>query len=163
MDKEDILADEELLIRDGGEMPEVTFHSSLNYLTHDDDGPRLILNSDDIRRLKKAVVHGYKQIILRDLTPDNRDKGLYRGLERCCLNWQRLENFCRREALDLKEVRREVSEFLKRFMSIEVKEVIEGQRPSSINCRPDDIHCLCENLRIDPKEFPDGWQKLCVG
>ena len=36
--KLELLADEELIIRDGGEMPEVTFHNSLYYLTKDHDG-----------------------------------------------------------------------------------------------------------------------------
>lgn len=161
MDKDAILYDEELLIIDGGEMPEVAFHSSLHYLTKDPYGPHIPVNSADLLRLKKAVVQGYRNIILRDISPDNRDKGLYRGLNRCCINWQRLRQFCLREHLGLEKERCEIGLVLKKFMSKEVAEVLKGQRLSSINCAPDDIHCLCQNLNLDVTEFPEGWQEIC--
>lgn len=161
MNKDEILADEELIVRDGGEIPEVTYHSSVFYLTEDEDGPQLSLNGEEMRRLKQAVIQGYRAIIIRDLIPDNRDKGLYRGLGRCCVNWQRLKKFCGRENFDLEPVRIEMGLLLKKFMGQEVAEVNTGSRHSSINCDPDDINCLCEHLLVDTAELPEGWRDLC--
>ena len=98
MKKEDLLTDEVLIIEESGEMPEVAYHGTIYYLTRDPDGPSLTLDAQDHIPLKKAVIQRYMTIMIRDLTPDNRSKSLYRGLERCICNWQRLKLFSTREA-----------------------------------------------------------------
>lgn len=162
MDKIALLADEELLIRDGGEMPEVTFHSSIYYLTEDAEGPQINLNDDDLKYLKQAVIKGYSRIILRDLEPENRDQGHYRGLERCRVNWQRLARFCACEQLDVEGPRGEIIAALKNFMIREVAEVREGLRCSSVNCSSQAISSLLDNLGLGPDELPEGWQNICL-
>lgn len=161
MNKVDLLADEELIIVDGGEIPEVTFHSSLYYLTEDRDGPQIDLDREDLLRLKKAVIGCYKRIMLRDLTLENRDKGLYRGLERCRLNWQRLIKFCHNESLDYEHVREDIVRSLKKFLAIEVTEVCAGRRASSINCSDELLDEFFNNLKLAPDELPKGWRKIC--
>lgn len=162
MDKVFLLADEELIIRNGGEMPEVTFHSSLFYLTKDLEGPQITLDSQDLLRLKKAVIQGYRKIILRDLEPANRDQGFYRGLERCRINWLRLERFCAYEELNLDGFRLEIITALKNFLAREVSETQKGLRSSSINCSVAKLASLSDRLGLDPAELPDGWQHICL-
>ncbi|MCK4838975.1 MAG: hypothetical protein KAS94_09220, partial [Desulfobulbaceae bacterium] len=81
------LADELLLVRHSGEIPEVALHGSIFFLTRDPNGPTIEITPAELLLLKKMVVSRYQEIIHRDLDPNNRDKGLYRGLGRCIINW----------------------------------------------------------------------------
>ena len=80
IDKKSLTAEEVFVVLHSGEIPEVTFHESLYYLTEDAEGPGLQTKNDDVFPLKQAVVKRYRVIILRDLDPGNRDKRIYRGL-----------------------------------------------------------------------------------
>lgn len=162
MNKVAILADEVLIIRDGGEMPEVTFHSCLYYLTKDGEGPHISLDQDDLLQLKEAVIQGYLRIILRDLSLENRDLGHYRGMERCRVNWQRLSRFCACEQLNLEDIRERVSGALLTFMECEVAEVCNGLRCSSVNCSSEALSSLVESLLLRDDDLPDGWQNICL-
>ncbi len=156
-----MLADEELIIRDGGEMPEVTFHSCLFYLTKDAEGPQIRLDEEDLLQLKEAVLQGYHRIILRDLLPENRDQGFYRGLERCRLNWQRLARFCECEQLEIEGLRGQIIVALKNFMLLEVAEIRAGIRCSSVNCSAQALSSWLDNLGLESEELPTGWQNIC--
>jgi hypothetical protein len=162
MDKVALLADEELMIQNGGEIPEVTFHNSLFYLTQDAEGPQIRLDQEDLLQLKKAVLQGYKRIILRDLLPENRDQGFYRGLERCRVNWLRLSRFCEMEQLEIENIRRKIIAALKNFMAREVLEIREGLRSSSVNCSVRALSSLLDNLGLEPDELAPGWQNICL-
>ena len=85
-DKKTYIAEEAFVVLHSGEIPEVTYHESIYYLTEDVEGPGLQLNIDDVFPLKQAVIKRYRAIILRDIDPGNRDKGLYRGMARCVAN-----------------------------------------------------------------------------
>jgi hypothetical protein len=161
MNKIEILADEELIIRDGGEIPEVTFYSSIYYLTEDPNGPIISLSEDDLVPLKKAVVHCYRKIMLRDLFLENRDKGLYRGLERCRLNWERLVKFCRSEHLDFGKEKEDIRKALKKFLRCEIAEVDKKLRQSSINCSKQALLGFCNQLGLENTDLPDNWQDVC--
>ena len=76
MDKKAYIAEEAFMVLHSGEIPEIALHSSLYYLTEDPEGPGLILTAADILPLKQEVVKRYQEIILRDLEPKNRDKGI---------------------------------------------------------------------------------------
>ncbi len=136
----EIIADEIIIIETSGEMPEVAFHGSVYYLTTDDEGPGLTLAAGDLLKLKIAVVEGYRRIIIRDLMLENRDKGLYRGLRRCAVNWERLANFCQREGMQFNGIAKEVAELLAEFLQGEINDIQQG-RQICINCS---ARCLCE-------------------
>lgn len=155
-----LLDDEVLIIEDGGEMPEVTMHSCLYFLTRDPDGPQTCLTAPDLLRLKQAVVMGYRRIIIRDLTPENRDKGHYRGLARGAVNWQRLVRFCGREGLDPTPVAAEVRELLGRFLLLEWDEVRHEGKGSCINCSDQELIAFCGEVGFDSAALPQGWQGL---
>ncbi|MCK5544700.1 MAG: hypothetical protein KAI35_05750, partial [Desulfobulbaceae bacterium] len=101
MKKEDYLEEEAIIVRNSGEIPEITYHGSIYYLTKDPEGPGLTLDNEDLSRLKNEVVERYRNILLRDMILENRDKGLYRGLARSIANWRRLYEFSRQEERDI--------------------------------------------------------------
>jgi hypothetical protein len=162
-DKQTHIAEEAFMILHAGEIPEVTFHSSLYYLTEDPDGPGLDLHADDILPLKQAVGKRYRAIILRDLESQNRDKKFYRGLVRCAVNCQRLLKFCTRENMDCAAIRAETAAALQIFLQQEVVEVESRKRLSSINCSQAEIENLASSLGLLANDLPEGWQRLCPG
>jgi len=146
-ERTELLAEETLIIRHSGEIPEIAFHGSLYYLRHDPQGPGLDLTTEEIELLRQEVLARYRKIILRDLDPQNRDKSLYRGLKRCICNWERLEKFCRRQSLPVGEaLRLEVARALAFFLSQEESEVRAGLRSSSINCDPQELQDFVRKL-----------------
>ena len=160
-DKEKYIAEEIFVVKHSGEIPEVTFHESLYYLTEDPEGPGLQLNCDDIPSLKQSAVKRYKVIILRDLDSENRHKSLYRGLARCLVNWQRLLKFCTREKIDFQKIRDEVANAFKEFFNKEIADVQCGRRNSCINCSHKEIEVLIISLGLSVGDLPEGWQELC--
>lgn len=160
MNKQDFLADEVLMIADGGEMPEVAFNSSLYYLTRDEDGPKLQLSKDDLLPLKEAVVQRFSFIILRDLQPENRTKSIYRGLARSSANWFRLWGYCQREELSSDGVRTEAGRDLAVFLSVELRDVCEGGGASCINCSRVELEEYAGSLGLELDAVAPGWSNL---
>jgi hypothetical protein len=146
-ERTELLTEETLIIRHSGEIPEIAFHGSLYYLGQDPHGPGLDLAAEEIELLRQAVLARYREIILRDLNPENRDKPLYRGLQRCICNWERLEKFCRRQSLPVCEtLRLSVAGALDLFLRQEEREVQAGSRTSSINCGPEELQNFVRKL-----------------
>ena len=161
-DKEEILDEEILIIRHSGEIPEITFHSSLYYLSHDPEGPHLVLTAEDLTLLREPVIKRYREIMLRDLDPDNRDKSIYRGVKRCIFNWDRLGKFCRREKLPVsKNLRQEITSALNAFLHREALEVKEGLRVSCINCSNEELLQFAEQIDLALPKLPDNLEQLC--
>lgn len=161
LDLEEILAEERLLILHSGEIPEIAYHSSLLYLSEDEDGPKLNLKEIDLTPLKEAVFERYKKIMLRDLNPRNRDKSIYRGVARSYVNWQRLKRFAQKEGLDISLARKEAAEALSNFLYNEVEEVGSGARNSSINCSYEEVVQFWKELGLPADELPKGLKKIC--
>jgi len=158
--KEELLADEVLMIEDGGEMPEVALNSSLYYLSQDPDGPQLKLCAEDVWPLKNAVVRRYGTIILRDLQPENRTKSIYRGLARSLANWFRLLKYCQQEGVSCRQVQAEAGEHLVHFLGVEWRDVCEGRAESCVNCRRWELEDFAESLGVDLDVQAKGWQGL---
>lgn len=161
-DQEAYIDEEAFMILHSGEIPEVTFHSSLYHLTEDPEGPGLTLDENDVLALKKAVVERYRAIILRDLDPSNRDKSIYRGLARCAANWLRLLKFCTRENMELDVIRSETAAALQNFLRLELDDVQSGKRLPSINCSYSEVENLAADLGIEPGEMPEGWREILL-
>jgi len=155
------LADELLIVRHSGEIPEVALHGSLHFLTCAPDGPALVLSETEVRALKGMVVERYREIIQRDLEPANRDLTLFRGLTRAAVNWRRLEKFCRQEGLALEELREETRQGLLAMVRQEVAEVALGLRTPSINCPAEELRRFAKAVALNPSELAPGWETLC--
>ena len=160
-EREYILEEELLLVRHSGEIPEVALHASLHYLCEDADGPRFILADEELRPLQEAALARYREIILRDLDPANRDRSLFRGIRRAITNWQRCCRFVENTGQSNDDFRRVVAEALQQYLWQEVREVRSGQRGQSVNCPAAALLSFARDLGLDQTELPDGWPSLC--
>lgn len=161
--KKNILSEEAFLILHSGEIPEVAYHSSIHYLTKDPEGPLLNIEPQDLISLEEAVVQRYRTIILRDLTPGNRDRSVYRGLKRCAANWRRLVNFPDKRSIDISSIRMEVADALKDFLRQEIMDVSSGKRNTCINCSYSVLTELAYGLGLSRDDLPTRVEMLCTG
>ncbi len=91
---------------------------------------------------------------------ENRDKGLYRGLERCAANWDRVVGFCERENLDISELAEEVCKGVKYFFNAEVNDVISLGKSTCINCTVETLGDFFNKVGVDPASLPKEWKRL---
>lgn len=156
-----VLEDELFMVRQSGEIPAVAFHGALHYLGADPEGPGLVLTASERGALAGQAVRRYREILLRDLLPENRDQPQYRGLARCAMNWERCCLFCRQEGLDVKVLRGEVAQALIAFLRQESDEVKAGSRLSSITCTAATLGRLAAQLGLAETDLSPGWETLC--
>ncbi len=160
-ERELILEEEWLMVRDSGEIPEIALHSTLHYLCHDPEGPRIALSAEELDTLYSAVGQRYLEIILRDLIPDTRFLSMYRGVARAIVNWKRLSRFCLRVQLDTDEFIPVVSQALQRLIEVECQERAEGrQEKSGFNCSGKELCLFLDSLEIKKSSLPVGWEEL---
>jgi hypothetical protein len=159
-----MLEEEAFMILHSGEIPEIAYHSAIYYLTEDPDGPGVSLEEigeEGIECLKAAVVARYRLIILRDINPANRDKRIYRGVQRAAVNWRRLKSFAAREAVEIGQIRLEVASALDSFLAQELTDVSSGRRESSINCTDDILFGFIAEVGLSTSNLPHGIGRLC--
>lgn len=161
-DKNFLIEEEMIIVRNSGEIPEIAYHGSLYYLSKDPEGPKIELTANDLYKLKNQVVARYKEIMLRDLTPENRDKSIYRGLKRTIINWNRLCTFCKREKHHKKGVQKEIAGALQSFLHQEMADIKNGSRKPCINCSGKHLDNFIKELGIDLCSLPKGWQEICL-
>ena len=111
-----ILEEETFILRDSGEIPEIALHSTLHYLTEDEEGPEMVLTGDELKLMQDAALFRYREIVLRDLDPANRDLRIYRGVCRTIYNWQRMQDFCKRIRRDDSSFKNTVGQALVDFL-----------------------------------------------
>jgi hypothetical protein len=160
-ERESLLAEETLIVRHSGEIPEIAFHASLYYLGEDPAGPQLMLTEAELGALRQQVVARYREILLRDLNPENREAPIYRGLKRCIFNWKRLGKFCERQAMTAEDIRQETGEALRRFLLQEAGEVKAGLRQSCLNCTKEELAAFAGEIGLLPEQIPEGIEGLC--
>ena len=156
-----ILEEEIIILRDSGEIPEIAFHSTLHYLTEDTEGPAMVLTGEELELLQDAALSRYREIVLRDLNPENRDLGIYRGVRRSIYNWQRMQDFCKRIGRNCSFLKKTAGAALVRFLEQELADVRSGRRSSSVNCSAEQLLGFAVLLDVDPDSLPGDWQKLC--
>jgi len=157
-DRQVLLDNEWHAVRDSGEIPEVAYHSSLYYLTRDENGPRLQLSDDEIDRLLDAAKCRYRDIILRDMKPENRGKPAYRGLKRSIENWRRFTVFHERYKVELIALQREAATALQAFLT---SEIADGVFPSAwLNCSFQELLAFARDLGLLRHNLPEHIDKL---
>ncbi len=115
--RDEVRDEVELILKEGGEIPEVAFWNSYFYLTKEPpEGLGFELKPEELRALKEAVIERYMTIIERDLTAENIDKSLYRGPERAEVNFKRLKSFLEREGFRVEPYRQRVVVLAERFL-----------------------------------------------
>ncbi len=161
-ERKHILSEEALIIRHSGEIPEVAYHNSLYHLTADPEGPGMELSPEELSLLKQAVTERYEWIIMRDINPENRNRRIYRGLERCAINWYRLKAFCKKEGFRINDIRKRVAASLKKFLAREMDDIKSGKRQNtSINCSYYTLVRLAEDMAMSEDDLPKGIKDLC--
>ncbi len=160
-DRESLLEEEIIILRNSGEIPEITLHSSIYYLEEDDEGPQIKLCEEELHQLYDAALARAREIVLRDLNPDNRNLSLYRGLARSIANWHRLQGFCCRINRQCPEFKDSVSQALLSFIEREYQDTQLSLCTSSVNCTADALISFCDELSMDVSGLPDGWSCLC--
>lgn len=158
--RQELISDEVFMLTDGGEMPEVAFHSAVYYLTQDEDGPCLELGEEEVAILKEAVVKRYKTIILRDLCPETKTKSIYRGLERSAANWQRLKLYAERENMDISLIQKQVGQALLNFLRHEHDAVICQGEVCCVNCSPERLMAYAKSLGVVLEGEVAQWREL---
>ena len=158
---EELLDNEWFVVRHSGETPEIALYSALHYLTEAEDGPRLSLTKEQYSLLKEAARERYREIVLRDLQPENRDRSIYRGIKRSIVNYQRFECFCHRQELDEQDFRKEVAASLMLFLASESVGVAKGSRSSSINCSFRDLNVFARKVGLVQERLPGYIRSIC--
>ena len=149
-------------VRHSGEIPEIALHSAFYYLTDDQQGPQLDLTAEISRKLVQAAELRYREIVLRDLIPDNRETSGYRGVKRSIANWDRFEVFCERQNVDSTGFRHEAAAALLVFLTEEVVDVERQKRRSSINCSFEELINFADRLGLVNSVLPASIRGLCL-
>jgi hypothetical protein len=156
------LSDELLIVRHSGEIPEVALHGSIFFLSRDPAGPGIELGREELRHLKEMAAARYREIIRRDLDPENRGHRQYRGVARCIVNWRRMRKFCRREKMATASFGTEIAAALVFLLEQELAEIAAGQRTASLNCSARELYLFSRELGIDSADLPAGWRRICL-
>jgi len=158
----ELLEDEWLIVRNSGEIPEITYHGSLYFLEKDPLGPGLELSSTEKQHLKEAAVERYQEIILRDIQIENFSKTIYRGVKRSIYNWHRYEAFCARQELQCLQFRGTVSTALLLFLEQGTNEAGKSVPEQFLNCRVDELQKFMEDLGGKKEQLPDDFSRHCL-
>jgi hypothetical protein len=151
--RQDLLDNEWHVVRFSGELPEVAYHSSIYFLTMDDNGPHLQLSDDENRRLLDAARCRYRDIILRDMLPENRGKSFYRGLKRSIENWRRFKVFHERYKVELHSLQQEAAAALQLFLASEIVDCAFSS--VSLNCSFQELLSFAHELGLLRHQLPE--------
>ncbi len=145
-ERSELLDDEWLIVRNSGEIPEITYHSSLYFLEQDPEGSGLSLTETEKQFLKDAALDRYFEIILRDIQLENFHKTIYRGIRRSIYNWHRCLAFVERQGGDCDGFREIAVAALVLFLE-EGSNAAGGSLPERfLNCSFDELMEFFEDL-----------------
>ena len=162
MSATELLDNEWLIVRNSGEIPEITYHASLYHLEKDPMGPGVELTNAQKQHLKDAAVERYHEIILRDIQIGNFPKTIYRGVKRTIYNWHRYQAFCARQGLECRKFRQTVATTLLLFLEQGVEVAGDSLPEQFLNCRFDELWQFAEELHINKEKMPDTLSNYCL-
>lgn len=134
------------IVRHSGETPEIAYNSAIYFLTRSESGPQIKLSESQLQELKKAAVERFEEIVLRDLTYDNWEKPIYRGVKRSIVNFNRFCTFCERQNLDPAPVAEKAAIALEAFLEMCCEVQDSGEEMRTINCSFAEICEYAEQL-----------------
>lgn len=153
-DIEALVEDEWYAVRYSGEIPEVAYHGAVFHLTEALNGPRIELSRSQQARLLEAVTQRYLEITLRDLLPENKETGGYRGLKRSYVNWQRFLIFCERYGINGVFYQETIGAALTEFLQHEAGLVKVGEVHAELNCSYEELLNYTQLLGLDLDIIP---------
>lgn len=154
------LENEWYVVRHSGEIPEIALNSSFYYLTRDKKGPQILLSGKDLDYLKKAAVDRFREIILRDIQFENREKSIYRGIKRTVANWYRFESFCIRQDISSIGLKQEVALQLIAFLS--TVSASADTCDFTLNCSGKELMTFVAHLGLETGNLPESISLLCM-
>ncbi len=158
-ERELLLENEWFVVRHSGEIPEITLHGSLYHLISDPEGPGLLLTETENRYLQDAAIARSREIVLRDLEPDNRELPIYRGIRRSIINYRRHLNFLARLQRDDSRFTKTVRDKLEFFLLQEINEM-NSVKKKSLDCTREELLDFMKEVGLN-KSKVDGWHNLC--
>ena len=158
-----LVEDEWYAVRYSGEIPEVAYHGALFHLTKEHKGPQIELSLDQQDRLLEAVALRYLDITLRDLLPENKDTGGYRGLKRSYINWQRFLLFCERYSIDVEVYRKMIAAALTDLLQHENRLMERGEPGGEVNCSLAELLSFMELVGLNSADLPASLTNCCLG
>lgn len=158
----ELLDDEWLIVRNSGEIPEITYHASLYHLEKDPLGAAIELTKGQKQYLQGAAVERYHEIILRDIQIENFPKTIYRGVRRTIYNWHRYQAFCARQGLECRKFRQTVATTLLLFLEQGKEAAGESFPEQFLNCKIGELWQFAEELHIKEEEMPDNLSRYCL-
>lgn len=161
-ERKEQLGEEWLIVRNSGEIPEITFHESCYYLTEDKDGPALQLTEEELTALKEAALKRYHEIILRDITIENFHKTIYRGVRRTLYNWQRCQMFIKRQSVPDDTFRETAARAFILFLEQGVAEAGKALPENFLNCTVQELLELSEALGVSNEQLPPDLARFCL-
>jgi hypothetical protein len=105
-------------------------------------------------RLLEAVIQRYIEITTRDLLPENKQTGGYRGLRRSYINWQRFLIFCERNAINGVFYQETIGAALTEFLQHEAGLVKVGEVLTELNCSYEELLNYIQLLDLDVESIP---------
>lgn len=163
MELEEYIENEWYLVRHSGEIPEIALNSALYYLSRDKKGPQINLDDDILSSLRKAAEERFHEIVLRDLDYDNRDKTIYRGVERAIANLQRYKDFCNRHKLSSQEFNDRVGKQFAIFIAAIKKDDTRCRCETVLNCTFEDLLQFAKELGLSETDFLEPLHNFCCG
>ncbi len=161
-ERRELLADEWLVVRHSGEIPEITLHSTLHYLTEDKDGPGLTLSEKELSSLKEAALARYHEIILRDICVENYHKTMYRGVRRTLYNLQRCQAFATRQSIECDDLRETAAQALLLFLQQGSRAAGKDLPQNFINCSMKELEELSRELGLKVEQLPSNIVQFCL-
>lgn len=161
-ERSEILDDEYLIVRNSGEIPEITLHSALHFLTEDPEGPGLELTGDELSVLKSAAAERCQEIVLRDIQLENYHKTLYRGIRRSIYNLERYQQFCTRQDLDWHGFQKTVGEQLLRFLDEGVSVAGTDIPKQFLNCTYPQLLDFASECGVKKEQLPENIENHCT-
>jgi hypothetical protein len=161
-DLNEAIENEWYIVRYSGETPEIAYNSAIYYLSRAQDGPHICLDKEQVESLKKAAVDRYTEIVLRDLQHGNSTKSIYRGIGRSIINYRRFCMFCKRQQLEVGQVRRQAADALLVFLEIEIEQLQSLNRPSIINCTYKELKSYAVELGVEMGSRYEALEKQCL-
>ena len=162
-DIEALVEDEWYAVRFSGEIPEVAYHGAVFHLTEAVNGPRIELSRRQHDRLLEAVTQRYLEITTRDLRPENKKTGGYRGLKRSYINWQRFLIFCDRFDIEGALHKEKIGVALTDFLDHEATLVMADKVDDELNCSYAELLEFTELLGLDPTIIPEPVKNYFLG
>ncbi len=161
-ERAELLEDEWLIVRHSGEIPEITYHSSLYFLSVDPEGPGLKLSEAEKDCLKDAALQRYHEIVLRDIQLENFHKTIYRGVKRTIYNWHRYKAFRARQNVDCNALCETAAQILIQFLEQGTKAAGKSLPQNFLNCHFDELLAFTKELKIQHEKLTPNLAQFCL-